>query len=83
MMLTCGFPSAAEAANSLLEDEYGPLRSVDRSELLRLGIREKDLVPPDAEDERMLLGQMCRLYDGAELFRDLEAVGHISTRVDI
>jgi hypothetical protein len=71
---TVPFPSRAEAANSLLEDEYLPLRSIDPKILSDFGISERELVPPVGEDDALIRPHMCRRVDAAEAIRDLAAV---------
>jgi hypothetical protein len=71
---TVTFSSGMEAANSLLEDEYVRLRSVDPDVLSSFGLSERELVPPVDSGGALVLSDMCRRIDAAEAIRDIAAV---------
>jgi hypothetical protein len=71
---TTFFASAKDAADSLSQDEYRRLQSVDPEELWSVGIARQDLVPPQSDASSGLREKMHVPCEAAEVLRDLAAV---------
>jgi len=67
------FDSVRDAQNALSEDEYVHPESLDRGDLTRLGMLEREIQPPSGEGAQ-LLPHMRRVLECADAMRDLAAV---------
>jgi hypothetical protein len=67
------FASMRDAQLALSEDEYVRPQSLERSELARFGMLERELLPPSSEGDAVP-SNMRRILDCADAIRELAAV---------
>jgi hypothetical protein len=68
------FRSRDDAVNSLLEEEFVRPTALEKEDLAKLGLRERDIEPPAAASDVALLASMSVRLDCSDLLRDLGAV---------